>query len=101
MTAENDLPMADNLRRLIAEKGDALRPDDLLIPELQWIINCTTLSSVDREFAELRYIRGMKSSEILERLGWYSPKTFTAHNKKVWAKMVQTLKRLVGYHPGD
>ena len=95
MTAENDNAMACNLRRLLASKGDDIKPDDLLIPELQWIINCAPLSSVDRRFAELRYIKGLKASEILEELGWYSPKTFTAHNKKVWAKLVQTLKRLI------
>jgi len=96
MTAENDNAMACNIRRLIAEKGDSIEPGDLLIPEIQWAINCATLSSVDRRFAELRYIRGLTSREIMDELGWYSPKTFTAHNKKVWAKLVQTLRRLVG-----
>lgn len=95
MLNDNGQLMLTNLRAILADKGDAIRPEDLLIPELQWIINCTALSAVDRRFAELRYIKGMKSKDIMEELEWYSTKTFTRHNKKVWANLVQTLHRLV------
>lgn len=75
---------------------DAVRHSDLLISELRWLIDCTALSEEDRRFAELRYIQGKKAKDIMEELEWYSTKTFSRHNKKVWARLVQTLHRLVG-----
>ncbi len=96
MGLDNSQDLLENLRTTVNEKGDSVKADDLLIPELRWIIDCTPLSETDRRFAELRYIQGKKSKDIMEDLGWYSTKTFTSHNKKVWAKLVQTLRRLVG-----
>ena len=95
MYTENDSQMLLNLRKILAEKGDAISPSDLLIPEIQWLINCATLAEVDRKFAQLRYIQGKKSKDVMEELEWYFTKTFTRHNQKVWAKLVQTLHRLV------
>lgn len=95
MYSEADLKMLSNLRKLVEEKGDLILPEDLLLPELRWIIDCATLTEIDRRFAELRYIQGKKSKDIMEELEWYSTKTFTRHNQKVWAKLVQTLHRLV------
>lgn len=96
MLNDNEQSILSNLKEILAEKGDSIQPGDLLIPELQWLINCTQLSEEDRRFAELRYIQGKKSKDVMEDLEWYSTKTFTRHNKKVWAKLVQTLHRLVG-----
>ena len=96
MCLDNSQDLLANLRTTINEKGDSVKADDLLIPELRWVIDCTPLSETDRRFAELRYIQGKRSKDIMEDLGWYSTKTFTSHNKKVWAKLVQTLRRLVG-----
>lgn len=95
MNENNDSVMLQKLRRLLAEKGDGISPSDLLVPEMEWIINCTMLSATDRKFAELRFLHGEKAKVIMEELQWYSTKTFTSHNKKVWAKLVQTLHRLV------
>lgn len=96
MLNENTPQMLDNLRKTMVSKGESLSHSDLLIPELEWLINCTPLSEIDRKFAELRYIKGKKAKDVMEDLEWYSTKTFTRHNKKVWAKLVQTLHRLVG-----
>ena len=96
MLNENDAQMLGNLRKTLIAKGESLSHADLLIPELQWLINCTPLAEVDRRFAELRYIQGKKAKDIMEELEWYSTKTFSRHNKKVWARLVQTLHRLVG-----
>lgn len=96
MLNDNESQMLGNLREISAEKGDGIRHSDLLIPELRWLIDCTALSEEDRRFAELRYIQGKKAKDIMEELEWYSAKTFSRHNKKVWARLVQTLHRLVG-----
>ena len=96
MDSGNNQNILSNLHAIIDAKGESIKPEDLLIPELRWVIDCTPLSETDRRFAELRYIQGKKSKDIMEDLGWYSTKTFTSHNKKVWAKLVQTLHRLVG-----
>ena len=96
MLNENNAQMLDNLRKTLADRGEGVKHCDFLIPELQWLINCTALSEEDRRFAELRYIQGKKAKDIMEELEWYSTKTFSRHNKKVWARLVQTLRRLVG-----
>ena len=96
MLNENTPQMLDNLRKTMVSKGESISHSDLLIPELMWLIDCTALSEEDRRFAELRYIQGKKAKEIMEELEWYSTKTFSRHNKKVWARLVQTLHRLVG-----
>ena len=83
-----EMLMLDKLGKLVAEKGYDLKPEDLLIPEIEWLINCTTLSSKDKEFARLRYIEGLKYTEVMDRLDWYSSKTFTKHNKYVWSRML-------------
>lgn len=95
MTEDTNSILVEKLRKLTAEKGDSLTPTDLLIPELRWIIDCTALSEVDRKFAEFRYLHGMKAKDIMEELDWFSTKTFSSHNKKVWNKLLQTLHRLV------
>lgn len=95
MALENDNPMVLKLRSLFDEKGESLMPGELLLPEIRWLIDCTLLSPVDRRFAEMRFLQGMKAKDIMEALEWYSMKTFTKHNKKVWARLLQTLRRLV------
>ena len=90
--AENTLL---KLKALVKEKGVLITPEDLLVPEVEWIISNTTLTEEDRQFAELRYIKGKSSYKVMEELGWYSTNTFTRHNKKVWARLIQTLIRLV------
>jgi len=84
------------LRNLVREKGTTLTPGDLLVPEIEWVIANTPLSEEDRHFAELRYLKGKTSRKIMDEMGWYSTNTFTRHNKKVWARLLQTLDRLVG-----
>ena len=76
MGLDSNQDILDNFRRIVGEKGDSVKADDLLIPELRWVIDCTPLSETDRRFAELRYIQGKKSKDIMEDLGWYSTKTF-------------------------
>lgn len=94
----SDLPtsLLDDMRSVAKRKGQDIKPGDLLLPHLRMLINCTQLSETDREFAELRYIKGLSAEKILDHFGWYCKNTFTRHNKKVWARLVQTLMRLVG-----
>ena len=86
--------IVSRLQRLIKEKGDSLEPSDFLLPELQWIIGCATLSYEDRQFAELRYIKGMGMKMVMDEMAWYSPHTFTRHNKLVWLQLMKTLRIL-------
>lgn len=94
----NEIPenLIDDMRSIAELKKDKIQPNDLLLPHIRLLINCTPLTEQDREFAELRYIQGKSAAKILDHFCWYSKHTFTRHNKKVWAMLVHTLMRLVG-----
>ena len=82
------------LRSLIACKGENIQPKDLLTPEIKLLIEATALTEVDKRFAYYRYVDGLSQNSVMDKMDWYSTSTFTMHNKKVWARLIQTLKIL-------
>ena len=96
MTDDANSKMINKLREIVAKKGNDLTVGDFLTPEIIWIIDCTPLKDDDRKFAYLRFVQRKKASAILEEMGWYSPNTFTRHNKNVWNMLLRTVDRLLG-----
>ena len=85
----------ENLKSYMKEKEvEQIDLNELLVPDIKYLIDVSPLSAEDRQLAELLYVRRVRPCEAIDKMNYGSSHTYYRHKKIVENTIKQVLIRL-------
>lgn len=86
--------MWERFKNISEEQKAKLWVMDFTVSELKEILNETVMSDIDREIAELRFLKLLSIEKIAERLQ-YDKRTISSRIKSIQERIEKTIKNLI------